>query len=210
MGSYVYGRTSQIKTVKRNDGGTIEINLAKFLFKPSYSLWDDNKAREDALAARYDRRWEGEDLPQFMITADSFASYDEHAVYDTTARDGDQLGSTFWDSGNYGRVVGEIKKVGGRWVFFPEAEPVRITLPTDPSVKAQINIEEVARILKPENRHLIPTLAATEFGSGLIFRNAHTTMSSFDAVVNLEADGEKYAYARISKNAPTRIIWAFN
>ena len=120
MGTYIYGRTQQVKTIPTDTGTEIEINLTKFLYKEFNTFLGDSRteALQESLCTRMSNAWVNKSLPRFIITADKFSSYAEHAVYDTHASKNGGLGAVFTEYTDHGEHIGDMKKVGGRWMFF--------------------------------------------------------------------------------------------
>ena len=207
MGSYIYGRTQQVRTFKNVEGGTIDINLAKYLFKPVNSFLGDDptEARQNGLVTRYENAWEGKELPRFMIMADTFAAYDSHTVYDTSEAMGTR--ATFWDSGIIGKEIGPLKKIRGRWAFHPKSDRIRLPLP-DSALYAEMDMEEIARILDPANRGNIPIWSEAKKNAEGFFKMSPA--KSIDVVCYCSDRGDRISLVRFAPVSAPSLLWNFN
>jgi len=131
MSAYIYGRTNKTKTYQVNGGGSVVIGNIKYLFKPAGSCiclseyGDKLERQQDAMVLRYENNWEGKEFPALSTVCDNTTGVSMISVVDTSTvvnSSGNpvHIGATFYDDPyGFGDEVGTLKKVKGKWVYFP-------------------------------------------------------------------------------------------
>jgi hypothetical protein len=170
MGTYIYGRTKQVKSVPvEGTSKHITVNLAKHLYKESWGC-GRTRHQEKMLEGRYRKAWEGQELPKFFIMADSWSEYDEHDVH-MAKRYGAEIGVTFADTCLPTVVVGTVRKIKGKYSFKPKRREVRRLGDMEPSCPECGNANA-----------LITSQYDEDLGRGLECRDCHAVVYNYKVV----------------------------